>query len=128
MSTGNQAEELAEQTLDAVASVRLRLGRAVESAKELDDLLRQTEKSVRELPVPPQTELAENERAMVLLDANQHGREIGASVKQSEIQVAVVREHLASASAAVTQAKGFLDELAELSDSNPVRRSAPGRR
>jgi hypothetical protein len=54
MSTGDQAEELAEKILNEVASVRTRAGRAVEAAEELDGLLWQTEKSISKLPSPPQ--------------------------------------------------------------------------
>jgi hypothetical protein len=48
-----KAEELAEQFDNAVASVRARMGRAVEAAERLDGWLWEVEKNLRDLPQRP---------------------------------------------------------------------------
>jgi chromosome segregation ATPase len=113
----SRAEELATQTLDAVGSVRTRLGRAVESAVQLDDQLWEIEKSYRERPELPRDEPARDarpHRSSVLAAAGGYASRLSKLMRDSRDQVAEVRDQLAAAAAALQQAGDFLDELESL--------------
>ncbi|MFI7068311.1 hypothetical protein ACIBL3_45510 [Kribbella sp. NPDC050124] len=117
MSTENRAEELAELTLNAVASVRTRLGRAVESAEQLDGELWEIEKSFQQRPELPREEPAPDARrtrAAVLAAAANYASAVSQSARSSQDRIAELRDGLAAAAAAVTQAKSYLDELEKL--------------
>lgn len=116
MSTPSRAEELADQFHDAVASIKTRLGRVVESAEQLDGLLWETEKELRGLPARPQGTAAEGSNLTVAAAGSAHGAEINRSLRDSQERIAEVRDGLSAAAAALTQAERFLDELENMPD------------
>ncbi|WP_350280705.1 hypothetical protein [Kribbella sp. HUAS MG21] len=122
MSMELSAAELADQVHNAVASVRVRLGRAVECAEELDQVLWETENALRDLPVRPQGELTEGERSSALSTGAYQAREINTLVRRAQNELDGVREQLDAAGSALTQAKGYLDEFDQFpGTTNPER-------
>jgi hypothetical protein len=109
--------DLAEKTLNAVASVRARMSRAVRSAEEVDRALWQTEKSIGDLPVPPQEAQPPQDQAQrSFVGAQADASAINLSLRDAQHGVVELRDELTAGAAALTQAKGFLDELENLPD------------
>jgi hypothetical protein len=106
---------LAERTLNEVASVRTRLGRAVESAEALDRELWNLEKAYLDRPDLPREEPAEERtdfrRRSVLADATRYAGKVSSSARRSLARLDEFRDELAGAANALTRAKGLLDEL-----------------
>ncbi|TWD79755.1 hypothetical protein FB561_0820 [Kribbella amoyensis] len=122
---GERATDLAEKTLNAVASVRTRLGRAVAAAEESDGRLWEAEKALVELPALPTA--AETDRSAAGSEASppQMDRQtyshaqyqagiIHSALADAQRGVDTLREELTSGAAALDQATTYLDQLEKL--------------